>query len=199
MATCGNIALGSSYDCDNPIQPGVSSRLILGNLDDIALVTYDLTDPSLITDIQLLEGKQAFVFEQFRQSLTAQYAFVPQTVSVGYDHQVLLNVFDISHAQKKNLEKMCLGKIFAVVENANVIGNADSVFEVYGLGVGMEVQTLTRIANDLETAGSFSVDLKTSDNEGKETVMPVSWWDTDYATTRALVDSLLLPEPPPTI
>jgi len=193
MGACGGISIGAGYDCNNPITPGVNQRLLLINKDDIIGVTYDLTETSLITDITLDTGKQAFAFQGVRQSLRPQSAFVPQTVSVGYDHQIDFLVFDISQAQKDNLEAMGLEKFVAVVQNINSPGNADALFEVFGLGVGMELQSNVRINSDLETGGAFSLQLKTSDNEGKESKMPQNWFDTDFATTKAKVDALLTP------
>ena len=38
-AVCAGIAIGSDYDCVNPIAPGVNQRLIIGNLDDIDTIT----------------------------------------------------------------------------------------------------------------------------------------------------------------
>ena len=197
MASCGNLTIGATYDCDDPLQPGVNPRLILMNLDDILLVTYDVGNDRLITDISIKTGVlAAYAFDGFRQSLNPSVEFVPQTLSIGYRHTVEFQVFDISSTQKLNLEKMALGKIVAVVENKNSPGNVDSVFEVFGLGTGMEVQTMTRINRDLETAGSWSIVLSTPDNEGQEATLPISWFDTDYATTLALVDALLVPTAP---
>ena len=194
MSACGGITIGSSYDCANPIAAGVNQRLLLINLDDIDAVTYDVTLTTLISDITLGAGrKAAFAFEGVRQSLNPQTAFVPQNVSVGYDHQIDFLVFDITQEQKDNLEKMALGKLVAIVENKNAVGNGNSVFEVFGLNVGLEVQSNVRINADLESAGAFQVSLKTSDNEGKEPKLPQSWFDTDYDTTKAKVDALLTP------
>lgn len=192
QTACGGISLGAAYDCDDPISPGVSQRLILLNRYEIDVITYDVTVTSLITALTLLATKTGFAFEGIRQSLNPQYQFVPQNVSVGYDHQVDFLVFDISQEQKDNLENMALNKIAAIVENKNVPGNANSVFEVYGLGVGMEMQTNVRIPADPETNGAFSISLMTSPNEGKEPKMPQSWFATDYTTTKALVDGLLV-------
>lgn len=190
MAACDGITIGSGYDCDAPITPGVNNRLLMGNQGDISVVTYALT---VITDITMKLTKAMFAFQGIRQSLNPQYQFIPQTVSVGYDHQVDFLIFDISQLQKDNIEAMGLGKLTAVVENKNAPGNGDNFFEVYGLGVGMEMQTGGRIAMDLETQAAFNISLKTSDNEGKETKMPQTWFDTDYTTTAALVEALLTP------
>jgi hypothetical protein len=194
-SACGGIDLGADYDCLQPLVPGVKQRLLLFNLDDLSVVTYSLAPTTLIEDITLKSTKAAFAFEGVKRSLNPQYAFIPQTVSVGYDHQVDFLIFDISQEQKDNIEKMGLSKLVAVVENNNSVGNGNSIFEVYGLGVGMELITAVRIPGDLETTGAFSLSLKTSDNEGKEPKMPQSWFDTDYTTTKALVDALLTPAP----
>ena len=196
MSICGVITQGAAFNCDTPIAPGVDERLILVNKDDIddATVTYDMTDTFIISDIVLAAGgKQGWAFEGNRQSNNPQYLFVPQTVAVGYDHQIDFICFDISAAQKENLEKMALGKMVAIVENNRGRGNGDNFFEVYGLEVGLEVITMTRIPSDLETQGAFSISLKTSDNAGKEPKMPPTWLDTDFPTTKALVDLLLVP------
>jgi hypothetical protein len=94
-----------------------------------------------------------------------------------------------------NLEKMALGKMVAVVENVNAAGNADSVFEMFGQGVGMEVVALTRLSRDADTMGAFAITLQTPDNQGKESKLPLSFWDTDYATTKAKVVALETPAP----
>ena len=194
-AVCGGITAGSSYDCDNPIQPGMTPRIWLANKSEIASLTFDVSNSSLVTAITMNSGGAFYVFDGYRQSVNAETAFVPQTVSSGYDHTLNLQVFDISSTQKLNLEKMALSKMVAIVENQNATGNADSVFEIFGAGVGMEVETLTRINRDTETAGSFSIGLRTSDNEGKEAKLPYSLWDTDYATTLALIVALETPAP----
>lgn len=190
-SACGGITIGAAFDCDDPITPGVDQRLILVNKEDISAVTYDVTLTSLITGITLTALKTGFAFQGVRQALNPQYTFVPQTVSVGYDHQVDFMVFDISQAQKDNLEKMAMTKMVAIIENRNTTGNSNSVFEVYGLEVGLDMQTNVRIPADNETAGAFSISLMTSPNGGKEPKMPQSWWLTNYATTKALVDALL--------
>ncbi len=195
MAVCGGISSGSSYDCDNPIQAGMVPRVWLANKSEVASLTFDVSDASLVTAITMNSGGAFYVFDGYRQSVNAESAFIPQTVSSGYDHALNLQVFDISSTQKLNLEKMALSKICAIIENQNTVGNGNSVFELFGFGVGMEVETLTRINRDIETAGSFSVGLKTSDNEGKEAKMPLSLFDTDYATTLALITALETPAP----
>jgi hypothetical protein len=194
MAVCGGITIGANYDCDNPLQVGMNSRIWLANKSEIASVTFG-TNNSVVTAITMASGGAFYVFDGFRQSANAQTELVQQTVATGYNHQITFSVFEIDSLQKLNLEKMMLGKMVGIVENVNAVGNGDSVFEIFGYGVGMEGQTLTRINRDTESGGSFQIDLMTSDNEGKEAKLPLSFWDTDYATTLAKVVALETPAP----
>ena len=194
---CGGISIGADYDCESPIVPGVNQRLILGNLDDILSVTYNVANPSIIEGITLKPGgKAAYAFQGVRQSLTPSYEFVAGNVSVGYKHMVNFLGFEISQAAKDNYEKMGLGKLFAVIENKNAPGNGDSIFEVYGLNVGLEAAAMTRTPADQETGGAMSINLATPEAEGNEPKMPQSWFKTDYGTTLGLVDALLTPTAP---
>jgi hypothetical protein len=188
MASCAVITQGSTYDCANPVVPGVNTRLILLNWDEIATVTKA---GSYITAMTLDALKTGFAFEGYRNSLNPQYDMIKTGFATGYDHMVKFQVFDISQEQKDNLQKMALGRIVAIIENINNDGNDNNVFEVYGLDVGMDITEMNRIARDMDSQGSFSVTLKTPDDEGKEPKMPQTWFITDYATTKALVDGLL--------
>lgn len=194
-SACGGLTMGADYDCETPLVPGVNQRLILGNQDDIASITYSIANPSLIEDIVLKSTKQAYVFQGVRQSLNPQYELVAGTVSVGYMHTVNFLAFDITQEAKDNYEKMALGKMFAAIENKNSVGNGNSIFEVYGLNVGLEASTITRIPADQESGGAFTLALTTPEAEGKEPKMPQSWFDTDYPTTLAAVNALLTPAP----
>lgn len=196
-SACGGIDIGAEYDCEFPIAAGVDQRLILidKGVFDLATIVYDVTIPTLITSIVITgSGNAGYAFQGIRRSLNPQSAFVPATVSVGYDHQADFQVFQVDQIQKDNIEKLGLSKVVAIIENVNAIGNGDAVFEVFGKDAGMEMQAgPMRVNADNETNGSYTISLKTSDESGKEPKLPTSWFDTDYATTKALVDALLIP------
>ena len=52
---------------------------------------------------------------------------------------------------------------------------------------------MVRINADQETGGAFTIGLQTHEAEGKEPKMPQSWFVTDYPSTLALVNALLIP------
>ena len=193
MAICGLISSGSAYDCDSPITPGLNPRVWLANHNDIESITFDVSNKRLVTAIVFKTGGALYPYEGTRQSANASSEFVPQTLSSGFKHILDLRVFSIDSAQKLELEKMCLGKIVGVVEHPNTVGNGDAVFELFGAGVGLEVETLTRISRDTEGQGSYALILGTSDNEGQEATLPLSVLATDYATTLALLEGYETP------
>lgn len=183
--SCRGIFQGADFDCENPLIAGVFEELILMNLLDIESIVYDIDKPSIITDIVLKEGASAYAFQGTRQSLIPQSDFIPGRFSVGYDHQLGFQVFDISQDQKDNLEALAIRKTVGVVRNS-----AGSI-EVYGIIQGLEVLTNSRLPADQDTGGSFSVVIKTSENTAREPKQPQTWFDTDEATTLDLVKALL--------
>ena len=192
MSICNTISIGASYDCENPIQAGLQPQIIIMNKDDI--LSYTILN-NKITDITLKGGKQAYLFEGIRSSINAEFERVDTGLSNGYSHNVAFQVFDITSTQKLNLEVLAIVKTVVIVFNKNVLGNEDGYFEVFGIGAGLEGETLTRINRDQETNGSFSVSLKTSDSV-IESKVPYNFFDTDYDTTLAKILDLLIPPAP---
>lgn len=197
MSACGGIDVGASYSCSTPIAAGVDQRLILIDKEvfDLATVTFDVTITTLITNIVLTgTGNAGYAFQGVRRSLNPSSAFVPATVSVGYDHQVDFQIFEIGQSEKDNIEKLGLSKVVAIIQNVNAPGNGDAIFEVFGKDAGLEMQAgPMRLNTDNETNGSYTISLKTSDDSGKEPKLPTSYFKTSYSVTKAQVDALLVP------
>ena len=185
--------MGAIASCDVPLQPGVRKRVIIGNLDDIATVTYDVTKTNLITNITMKSTTQAWEFEGLRTSITAGWELVASENAANYNHLVNLSVYDMSSEQKLSLQGMAWERTFAVIENKNDASLGDSIFEVFGLGAGLLPFTMGRQNADTDTQAAVVIELGTPDFGGKETTIAESWFDTDYATTLAKVDALLIP------
>lgn len=192
---CEGLISGAEIDCADPLTPGIRKRLIGFNLADVEDVVYSISEPNVIENITLKSGTQAFVFDGIKQSITPTQELVPQPTSNGWKHGILFSIFDVSSEQKLNLQGMATQGTVWVVENANDSSNADSIFEVYGLGRGLEAESITRSPVDTESGAAYVVQLNTPDEGGSEVVPVESWFDTDYTTTLALVDALLVPVP----
>lgn len=186
MATnCAGISIGAVYDCDNPPIAGVEERLVLMNFADIDSFAVQGANPSIIEGFTLKSGKAAFAFEGVRNSLVPEQHYAPGRFSPSsYEHMINFLVFEFTQAQKDNLEAMAIEKQVAIVQNA------DQTFEVYGIRNGLEVTTNDRLPGDQDSGGGFQIVLKTSENEAKEPKLPRTFFKTDFATTKALVDDL---------
>ena len=53
MANCTGITIGSDYDCADPLKAKVNEALYVGNLADIATVTYDITNEADEANVRL--------------------------------------------------------------------------------------------------------------------------------------------------
>ena len=183
--SCKGIFQGQDFDCADVLIAGVDEKLTLFNLLDIETITFDVDNPSIITDIILVNGASAFTFDGTRQSLIPEEHFIPGRFSVGYDHQLGFQVFQIDQTSKDNLEAMFVKKTVGVVHNK------EGSFEVYGIIQGLEGLTKDRLPGDQDTGGSYSIVLKTSENTAREPKSPQTWFDTDEATTQDKIDALI--------
>ena len=100
---------------------------------------------------------------------------------------------DKAPATKAMLNKLARGTYYVIVETPE---QTDEPFVVFGLsgatGHGLVMTEATRDFNSSDTGGVPVVTLATPGTL-KEAKAPVTWFDTDYATTAAAVTALLTP------
>ncbi len=184
-ATCAVISAGLSLDCDFPLIGGVKDDIILMNLDDIASVTRNGTNPQIIEAVTKASGKVGYTFEGKNNSVDPQATLVKQRYSEVYDHEVMFKVFLNTPAAKAQMESLVQGKVVAFIQNNHVNSAGDSAFEIYGLGQGLDLVELTRVLNDVDTQGAYNLILRTSE-QTKEAHLPNPLFITDFATTLAV-------------
>lgn len=189
MAVCGKISSDILASCENPLQTGTVDRAVVINKDDIESVVYNLTNKMIVEDIVLKAGKTAYQIDGINNSIMPKATLIQQTFAKVYDHVVKMIGFDISPTTKENLEFMKYGKFVVIAENVFQGTAGNSAFEIYGLNVGLEITILEKDPNNVDTQGGFDFTFAT--NKNKEPKMPLTFYDTDFATTKALVDGLL--------
>lgn len=184
MPGCDQITIGSGYDCAAPLQGGAKSKLILINLDD--LTSYTPGANNVITALTLGSNKAAYIFEGYRNSLIkSDELVVPASGQSTYRHKIEFTVFDISQAQKNNIQRLALGRVIAICENTAKNANA---FEVYGLGAGLTVVAgVLRVSN--ANNGGYRLTLQSIEGE-EEVMLPQTFFITDYPTSKTAVDAL---------
>jgi hypothetical protein len=183
----------SLLDCDIPPIGGVQNFVMLYNytewreMVDGGNVTFDAA--GMITGITNASGVQAWRFD-----VPDETALVLGSVDRlvdggidGYDHSLNMSIIDTKQAQKNVLKAMSFEKVVAVVYRKNGTG------EVYGGEQGLKSTTNTYNPNDPSFGGVIPVQLATSSRTSPENLMPADVFDTDIATTKALIESLNVP------
>lgn len=191
MGVCQLLTGGIAFDCNNQLVGGVKDRITLLNIEDILSVTKDLSNPLIITDINKKPTKVGYVFEGQRSSIDAQTDFVKARYSVGYYHQLTFRVFGNSAAVKKTIEELARGSVVAFLENNFRGEGGNASFEIFGLEVGLQVESLGSNKSDAETGGAYVITLKTPD-DFKEPHLPATIFLTDYTTSLGIYNQLLI-------
>jgi hypothetical protein len=192
MATCLNIDKNILIDCAHPPVGGANDRLILIPFEtyNALTVTKDINNPLLITNIGTISPVPGYVYEGQNQSNGAITESRKLTYQTVYDHSVLFRVFDNYADTKEQLQRLGQKKVVAIVENNFRGEDGKGAFEVYGSKVGLELETLIRDLNDADTQGIFDIELKNNESTPSPT-MPENIWNTDYVTTKAIIDALV--------
>lgn len=190
FSICGTIAAGHSPNCSYPLTAGNAERLILFNFDDIDSYTRNVSNPLIVEEIVMKATKTGFEFFGQNYSNEPKYRMRKGAYVNTYEHEVNFLVFGYNGAVKKILEAMAKGKLVALVENNYRGSDGSSAFELFGAGSGLYVQSMERDANDQDNNGAVKIQLLTGERGG-EGSLPYSVFDTDYATTKAMVDAIV--------
>lgn len=189
MAYCDSLGIYADIlnDCTKPPIGGVEEVVILFNRKDIATVTYGAT-PSLVEDIVLKVGKKAYQHKAFKKSSNGGHELsVLEDMPDHYKQKFSLVAWGIDTATIEALDN--LSDIVAVVEMKNKGAAGDGAYQIFGLQTGLYKSTDARTFND--KMGNRSIELSNLAGE-ESTVSSHVFFKTDYATTKALVDSLLV-------
>ena len=182
--SCVNITTGSRPDCNNPLKTGTQPRLFLMNYDDLLSVTTSTSTPNLLTALTFATNTVSYLFEGYKQDVKpTQEVIAPSNGQNQFKHNLNFLVYEISQLQKNNLQRLAKGRFIAIVENKGKDANA---FEVYGLNSGLELVPGV-VRDPLANGGGYLISLATMENEF-EPLLPQTLFDTDYATTKALVE-----------
>ena len=190
MELCGELSKGFFPNCDFPLIAGVNDRLILMNKDDIDTISYDVTNRQVITDIILKTGKSAYVFQGQNRSNEPATRLVKGRYSSSWDHECIFKIFGDGIEVKTIVNSFPEANIVVVVENNYRGAIGDAAFTVYGIGGGLETQEAEQVKADADTDGAYHLVLRSSEF-GREPLVPNAWFDTDYGTTKLLVDALV--------
>lgn len=105
----------------------------------------------------------------------------------GYDHTATFTIIATTQDIKNDVDKMLTNKVVLIAMKNNGKG------EVYGDEQGLKVVENNYNPSDADLGGVIQIGLKTADDDPAETRMPPNIFDTDAATTLALIEGLVTP------
>jgi hypothetical protein len=183
---CGDITIGSKYDCDKPLVGGTRERIGVINKTDIASVTYSATVPNLATAITLKSGKVMHLFNGFKNSvLPSLEKLTAPSGQALWKHIVNFFIYENTPEQKNNIGKIGNGKFVTIYQNSDENNNA---FEIQGIGTGLRLQD-GAVNNKNENQGAYNLILA-SDAGQEEGRLPATFLSTDFAGTLAAYEGL---------
>jgi len=181
-------------DCFDLESGGVSGDLYLINWDDWLTATKVIDAVTKeVSGITLTEtGSKAVKYGLTRG---ATVPTTPLTVNnggkSGYMHTVLTFIPTKDQAVKAELTKLInFGRVVAIVVlDSSVVAN------IYGSDVGLSMTAYEEAPNDPGKGGGLQVTLTTPADTTLENLPPVTFFDTNRATTLAALEALLTPVP----
>jgi hypothetical protein len=197
MSACTGITASILINCDQPLVVGTKDILYLINRDDIDNIMFDSTLDSGINELalslNLISSRYIYKIEGRNNSNEPSAVLRKGRYFDTYEHKISFKVFGNGPEIKSQLESMIqAGNLVAIIEN-NYRGPADvSAFEIYGYNAGLEIVECSRVINDNDTQGAYSIILKTPEQQG-EPHLPYSLLAGDYTATKEMLNNLLAP------
>lgn len=186
FAPCiGTLADSVTQDCDNPRIAGYEDVALIFNRADIdwTAVTVDAGNNRIVTGLSMVNGKKPFVVYNPKMA-EAPFNGTNSEFSSDVDRytkQVLFYYKGIGGAASKNvIEPLKSGQFVMLLQRKDHIGDGSFQLVGYQSGLTATAQVLN------EENGYWSMTMETSEPSAE-----VSFFDTDYATTKAAFDALL--------
>jgi hypothetical protein len=197
MSACTGITASILINCDQPLVVGTKDILYLINRDDIDNIMFDSTLDSginqLALSLNMISSRYIYKIEGRNNSNEPGTVLRKGRYFDTYEHKISFKVFANGPEIKSQLESMVqAGNLVAIIEN-NYRGTGDaSAFEIYGYNAGLEIVECSRVINDNDTQGAYSIVLKTPEQQG-EPHLPYSLLAGDYTATKEMLNNLLAP------
>ena len=198
---CNQIVACILKNCENLV-PVVKDKAYFINYEcvDKDASTFDADNALLLTSLALKSASPpcyAYCVEGYNFSNEHKVTMVKKTYQKTWEHGFIFRIFDNTPEDKLWIENLKDSRFLVIIENNYskadaTLGNGRTVFEVLGWDFGLELNAAERDANSDEMLGGWLLTAGSSDKM-KESSIPLTFFDTDIATTRADIDALLAP------
>lgn len=189
MADCvKGIALDIISDCTTSGIGGNEIKAWAGNRSEM-IPTYDVTNPSLITGLAMVATKQLYTITGVKKLINSGFdRVVADDRPDKFTQYLNIQGFEFKAPNVEGMDN--LDDIVVIVESKDKPADGNGAFRVFGMKYGLYPTTDTMRANDIN--GARNIEL-TSLSGQEEPHSNYTLLDTDYATTKALLEGLETP------
>lgn len=194
MSIYNKINAGFTLGTNEPVTAGIEDVLYIFNQDDITL-SYDLTNPLIITGLTAVSTAKIYKFEGTNNSFNTTSKLAKTSVGPRYTEEIDFNIAGLSVDIKTQLMAMGYGRVCAIA--INNYKSSDSAIELFGAVNGLILTDAERNAADDAMDGGYKLKL-TNPDKLKEpypprsiSIAPESGTAT-YASTITAIEALVV-------
>ena len=193
MSVYNKINAGFKLGMADPITAGIEDVIYIFNQDEITL-TYDITNPLIVTGLTAVSASKVYKFEGTNNSFGTTSKLTKTQVGPRYTEEIDFNIAGLSVDIKTQLTAMGYGRVCAIA--VNNYKSSDSAVELFGAVNGLILTDAERNAADDTLDGGYKLKL-TNPDKLKEpyppravSIAPTSGTAT-YASTIAALEALV--------
>ncbi|MBS1532888.1 MAG: hypothetical protein JSU01_21470 [Bacteroidetes bacterium] len=193
MSIYNKINAGFSLGTGSPITAGIEDLIYIFNQDDIT-ITYDTTNPLIITGLAAVSGAKIYKFEGTNNSFSTMSKLAKTSVGPRYTEEIDFNIAGLSVDIKTQLMAMGYGRVKAIA--VNNYNSSDSAIELFGAVNGLILTDAERNASDETIDGGYKLKLTNPDKLREPyppravSIAPESG-NATYASTLAAIEALV--------
>ena len=186
MSCITGISKNITSTCETSLSGGLEVEAWVMNRNEVT-PTYDGTKGNLITALAMVGAAVAFKLTGVKKLLNAGHDIVvAEDRPDKFTHFFSFQGFEILSEDIINLDQ--INDVVVVVELKDKNDSGEGIFVAYGMKKGLWKTTDTQRANNIN--GARSIEMASMAGE-EEPYSRYVVFDTDYATTRALLEGLL--------
>lgn len=145
---------------NSPVTSGIEDLIYIFNIDDMIL-TYDVTNPLIITGLTAVDAAKIFKFTGTNNSYNTASKLAKTAVGPRYAEEIDFNIANFSVDIKTQLMAMGYGRVCAI--SVNNYKSSDSAIELFGAVNGLILTDAERTANDETLEGGYKLKLTAPD------------------------------------
>lgn len=193
MSIYNKINAGFSLGTGDPVTAGIEDVIYIFNIDEITL-TYDTTNPLIVTGLNAVSNAKIYKFEGTNNSFNTMSKLAKTQVGPRYTEEIDFNIAGFSVEIKAQLMAMGYGRVRAIA--INNYNSSDSAIELFGAVNGLILTDAERSAADENIDGGYKLKLTNPDKLREPyppravSIAPTSG-PANFASTLAAIEALV--------